>query len=732
MINRYPGKCYECGARVAEGRGSVVKVDGRWTTFCARHGAGGSAPPPDTRRCLEADGTVRTPYEPDSLPVLRGAPGAKWDADAKVWRWSVDDADLARTLECAAQLRLDVAPELSDRLAAGNDVTAAADDRIAAVEARAGIALYPYQRDGVRWLAQQTRALLGDDMGLGKTIQTLCALPAADEARALVVAPASLLHNWAAECRRWRPDLTATVLRGRGACRPPAAGEVVIVSYESAPKAVTDPPQLVGRGSWTRPELRAAAGYEGVALIVDEAHRVKNRKAQRSSAVAALAKGCARAWFLTGTPLVKSPFDLWGVLSALGSAQTVFGSWSGFLRCFGGAKDRWGGYSFAGPNASVPERLRRVMVRRTKAEVLPDLPAKTRRTLTVPLGTAKELRAELAATLETWSDVLEAGTLPPFEAMSRVRALLSAARVEATLELVEEYEAQSEPLIVFSAYRAAVDTLAEREGWASITGDTPAECRQEIVDAFQAGELRGVALTIAAGGVGLTLTRASNVLFVDRAWNPADNIQAEDRAHRIGQRSAVTVTILESEHLLDRRVGELLEAKVRLIEGAIEGRTEVSAETAAKYAADAQARAEAAANEARRLREIAAEDESAAALAEAEALANLLDRETKRAAGAARPTPAPKEVPTSAYPAIVAALRRLQGQCDGAQDRDGAGFAKSDVALGWRLAATLEVTDDPRVYAVAERLLSRYRWTQLDGGPGVWDSDDEPAAEAAQ
>lgn len=670
MINRYPGTCETCRTRVPAEAGTVTKLRGAWTTYCAAHSP--AARPTITERTLSAAGEVRTPYDPEALPLLRGAPGARWDGDDQVWRWSVTDADLTRTIECARALRLDVAPELLARAAAGSPRAAAAVDR-----ARAA-GLYPYQLDGVRWLVDHDRALLADDMGLGKTAQTLLALPG--DTGALVVAPASLLRVWEAECRRWRPDLTPCIVRGRGSARTPNPSELVICSYESLPTAA-----VIG-------------SISAVTLVIDECHRAKGRDTARAKALRALGLRAQRVWGITGTPLLGRPFDLWGVLTSLGTAEAVFGKMSAFFRLFSATKNRWGGWEFGAIDPSVPERLRRVMIRRTKAEALPNLPAKTRRY--IPCDAGRDLPESVA-------EYLDAGVLPPFEMLAAARAATAKARIPAALDLIGDYEDAGTPLLVFSAHRAPIDALADREGWAVITGDTPIDTRADIVARFQAGALRGVGLTIQAGGVGLTLTYASHVLFVDRDWTPAINAQAEDRVHRIGQKNAVDIAIMQSTHALDRRVAEIIEAKIALIDAAIESCTTLSEshvdDVAARAEARARAIAEAAEAQARQARD-----------AEGERLAGLLARETERAAQARRATPPISVCSADQRDAILDAVDTLRAVCDGAKTRDEAGFAAGDVALRHSLGAWLRgAPDNSPVWCVAERMLSRYRHTQL-------------------
>ena len=157
-----------------------------------------------------------------------------------------------------------------------------------------------------------------------------------------------------------------------------------------------------------------------------------------------------------------------------------------------------------------------------------------------------------------------------FEGMSHMRELLSKAKIPALINLVEDFEEQNEPLIVFSWHRGPIDTLAQREGWATITGDTPSGQRQQIEEDFQNGRYKGIALTISAGGIALTLTHASQVVFVDRAFTPGLNEQAEDRALRIGQTRGVVITNLVADHFLDRRLDEIVTQKKLLIQASVE------------------------------------------------------------------------------------------------------------------------------------------------------------------
>jgi SWI/SNF-related matrix-associated actin-dependent regulator 1 of chromatin subfamily A len=216
------------------------------------------------------------------------------------------------------------------------------------------------------------------------------------------------------------------------------------------------------------------------------------------------------------------------------------------------------------------------MIRRRKEDVLDQLPEVRTRDL-VCRAVPGQLRLKLERAWEGWAgmgDTPEAtmpSSLPPFEEFSEVRALLAEARIPDMLSLVEQHEETSTPLVVFSAHRAPIEALRGRDGWEVIMGGQSSVATQGVVRRFQEGDLRGVGLTIRAGGYGHTLTRASDVLFVDQSWVPGENRQALDRVRRIGQEaSRILVTRLVSDHPLDRHVMALLDEKQAVIDQAVE------------------------------------------------------------------------------------------------------------------------------------------------------------------
>jgi SWI/SNF-related matrix-associated actin-dependent regulator of chromatin subfamily A-like protein 1 len=417
------------------------------------------------------------------------------------------------------------------------------------------LAIYPYQEAGVAWLTEHRSGLLADEMGTGKTVMTLTALPAGSAC--LVVCPAVAMGSWMAEIRKWRPDLQPVRLSKQSFAipKPPFVG---LVSYDSLPF-----------------DARPAAG---LTLVADEAHYLKSTSAQRTQNFRLLAgrtlQATGRVWLLTGTPVLNRPPELWAILHAAGLAYRAFGSWERFVELFhgrpNGPKGKWGTkWGSAAPE--VRGLLKSVMLRRTRAEVLPDLPEKTYGVLSADVSKTilKQLDKleSLIGSSERLLEKLEEDVT--FEKISEIFEKLSTAKIPSLLEHVERYEESETPLVVFSAHRRPVEALKSRPGWTTILGDDSADARASKVAGFQSGKYRGIAGTIQALGTSVTLTRACNVLFVSRRWTPAENQQAEDRCARIGQRSAVLVYDLVSSHPLDGRIAKILGAKTSLIDSVL-------------------------------------------------------------------------------------------------------------------------------------------------------------------
>ncbi len=426
--------------------------------------------------------------------------------------------------------------------------------------------LKPFQRAGVSYLLARRRAFLADEQGLGKTIEALAALEAAGAYPAVVVCPASLKLNWLRELQRWLPTRSVSALAGNRCAADATVADVTVLNYDIVAARLD--------------ELCALSAQ---ALVLDESHYCKNAAAKRTQAVGRLAATVPRDGLvlaLSGTPVTNRPAELISQLRILGRLED-FGSGARF------------GQRFRGPDAHL--RLHwhlraRCFVRRLKADVLPQLPAKTRAIVPVELDNEAEYRLaerDLVAWLRSQPldlrelDAKVAAALRA-ERLVRCNALkLLAARgkLHGALAWIHDFCSGGEPLVVFAAHREIQRALLARFPDAlHILGDDSALARDAALRAFQkpedAGANKLIVCSIDVAGHGLTLTRSSNVAFLELAWTPAKHEQAEDRCHRIGQQDAVNAYYLLAADTIDETISALLERKRAIIGAVTDGREE--------------------------------------------------------------------------------------------------------------------------------------------------------------
>ncbi len=432
--------------------------------------------------------------------------------------------------------------------------------------------LFPHQVEGVAFLLGRRRAILADDMGLGKTRQAIVALREAEpEGPYLVVCPASVKRNWEREIRLALPDARVHVV---GPDPVPAPGTVgwVVANYDLL-----------------RRNIDALLAHAWAGLVFDEAHYVKNHDSQRSRLGRKLVERAGEAviYALTGTPLTNRPRDLFPLLQLV--RHPMSRSFLSFAKRYCAAyRNDWGWVTDGASNLEeLRTQLHGVMVRRTKDEVL-DLPPKVRTWLEVdvPEGTARrEMRAVLRRLIRNDAGAESEprfgmdGRMALLAELTKARFRIAGAKTERTIEFVEGAVAQGEKVLVFSCFDEPVRRVLEHFGDAavSITGATPSGKRQGIVDRFQGDDaVRVLVANIQAGGVGLNLTAARQVVFNDLDWVPASHWQAEDRAYRIGQTGTVNVTYMLARGTVDEFVARALSVKASLVDAVVEGKGEAA------------------------------------------------------------------------------------------------------------------------------------------------------------
>ena len=431
--------------------------------------------------------------------------------------------------------------------------------------------LRSYQRAGLAWLLELCRLGLGgclaDDMGLGKTLQVL-ALHAARGGPTLVVCPTSVMANWVAEAARFVPD--AQVMRYHGADRAlgsPSAGDLVVTTYG----VVRSDAALLGAVGWD-------------IVVADEAQHIKNPRSRTAKAMGEL--GGRSRIALTGTPVENRLSDLWSIMEW--AVPGLLGPYEQFRHRLAVPIER-----DDDPNAAARLRtlLAPFLLRRRKSDpgIAPELPPKIERDHGVAL-TAEQASLYMAMTDEVMAEIRAA------EGISRrglVLKLLTglkqianhpahfldetgplegrSGKLAALDELIDAARGGGEASLVFTQYvamaRLLVQHLEDRGIPAEVLhGGLAVAARQDLVERFQDGRLGVLVLSLRAGGTGLNLTAATQVVHYDRWWNPAVEDQATDRAYRIGQTAPVTVHRLVSRGTVEERVAHLLADKRLLAE----------------------------------------------------------------------------------------------------------------------------------------------------------------------
>ncbi|HEY7497539.1 MAG TPA: DEAD/DEAH box helicase [Vicinamibacterales bacterium] len=430
--------------------------------------------------------------------------------------------------------------------------------------------LFPHQIEGVAFLLGRRRAILADDMGLGKTRQAIVSLrhrtPGGPR---LVVCPASVKRNWAREITVVTPDESILVIEG--ATRISPAAEWIVINYDVLGRHLDD----LLRIPWT-------------ALVFDEAHYLKNHTSARSKASRQLTTAAAAATptlpvqLLTGTPLTSRPRDLFVLLQL--AAHPLGRSFLSFAKRYCAAEKGEYGWKTGGASnvEELTVQLHGVMLRRSKDDVLA-LPPKLRTWLPVEVPSGTGARAvkkvfELLAGKDTRPvpsrdvELRRRGKLLAF--LVEARQALAFAKATASIDFVKGAIDQGEKVIVFSCFEDPVQKLAKELGDAAVvvTGKTPASMRQPLVDRFQNDpDVRVFVANIIAGGTGLNLTAATQVVFNDLDWVPTNHWQAEDRAYRIGQTRTVNVTYFVARDTIDDFVQAVLETKAALVNAIVEG-----------------------------------------------------------------------------------------------------------------------------------------------------------------
>jgi SNF2 family DNA or RNA helicase len=614
----------------------------------------------------------------------------RWNPEKRVW-WT-DDANKAAKLsewaDITCQAELDVIRKKNFQATVASK--AVTTDRV--IPAPEGLKYYPFQAAGIAYAMDRKNTLFGDDMGLGKTIQAIGVINCDDTIKkVLVICPATLKNNWYREMSKWFTRKMRIGIGDSKICPLPEDGfNVCIINYDVITKH-----KKLKEEKWDL-------------LIADECHKLKNPKTIRGKFIYGAPRNnetgaeaipplqAKRILFLTGTPIVNRPSELFPIISYL-DPETWGNKWRYFMSRYCNLNQTRWGCDIKGAN---PDRLpelqdtlrRTIMVRRLKGDVLTELPAKTRQIIEIEPtpemeqyilaendcmeskeSTYNELKAKVELAKAGSEDAyrnavkeLQSAMQVSFEEMARLRHETALAKAPAVIEDVQEALESVEKVVIFAHHKDVISKIAAAfPGQAvTLTGDTSMENRQAAIDSFQIDPVIKVFVgSITAAGVGITLTAASTVIFAEFDWVPGNVTQAEDRCHRIGQKDAVNVRHIVLNGSLDSKLAKTLVEKQEIIELALDKEVEQVPITPGPQAATSR---------------------TSRQKIEQEALSIGADQ----------------------IEAIHEGLRVLSSMCDGARSLDGSGFNKIDAHIGKSLAAAFSLS--ARQACLGKKILLKY------------------------
>jgi SWI/SNF-related matrix-associated actin-dependent regulator 1 of chromatin subfamily A len=575
---------------------------------------------------------ISFPYDQGRNEKLKQLiPAAKRNRDTGMWQCpaTADNADLLRRMLG----KFAWTDEALNMRSAAKEVE---EQRVEASKAESAelhipgfqVEPFPFQKAGILYALDRKRVIIGDEMGLGKTIQGLATIYAAEAFPAVVITPASLKYNWGErEIPRCMPDRNVVIADKD---TPPLLlrmADVIVTNYE----------QLVGfrtfvtsegkktRTSWkdeTKKEVVLSPLAERLlelklkAIVCDEAHYLKEGDAARTKAAREIRKGTEYRLLLTGTPMMNKPSEFASLLQFIDRLDEFGGWWSFMTKYCGMTKGRYGLEAKGATNSlDLNRRLRAsCYVRRQKKDVLKELPPKTRGSYQVEIDNwaeykkaedelvewvkeqvrkNKEFLASIAhLSKEEQEDAIrirqeeKAAAAERGERMVRFQALkiiTSRGKLKAACEWINNFLESGEKLVIFATHKEIIEALlAKYPNAVRIISEDSDRERQKNVGLFQTDKnikiiicAMGTSATNSPGGIGHTLTAASNVLFLELGWNPALHDQCEDRCHRIGQQDNVTAHYLLGRNTIELDIAELIEGKRAVCKQVVDGIEEV-------------------------------------------------------------------------------------------------------------------------------------------------------------
>ena len=414
-----------------------------------------------------------------------------------------------------------------------------------------------HQKEAIQKLCENKKFILADDMGLGKTTSTIIAALETGAKKILIICPASLKINWQREIENYS-DRPTSIIEGKKW----EDADFVIINYDII-KNFHDEKNK-------KDSIILNSKFDLV--IIDEAHYIQNKQAQRTKLINDMVKNVDRLWLLTGTPITSRPINYFNILNLIDSPVAL--NWMAYVKryCNGyqfkaGKRKVWN-VSGASNLEELRDRTAPLVLRRLKENVL-DLPDKIITPVYLRLK-SKEYESLMGDYYDWYDKGGESDSMTlQFTKLTQVRQCIANEKTSSTIELCENIIEQGKKVIVFTNFTRSLETILEHFGKKAVRldGSMSQKDRQESVDKFQNDENVMVFVgNIKAAGTGLTLTAGEAVVMNDLSFLPSDHSQAEDRAYRIGQKNNVLVYYPLYENTIEGIVYDILRKKKDIIE----------------------------------------------------------------------------------------------------------------------------------------------------------------------
>lgn len=519
-------------------------------------------------------------FHPMLLKCVKRIPSAEWNMDGKFWKVGTEDYNYLKVMaDWAVKNRYCTSVKAYKEEQPVQDYTLPPMPQL---KVGHGMKMepYQYQKEGIAYALMAKRCFFGDEPGLGKTMQAIGAVSIAKAFPCIVICPSGLKMNWQREFMKFA-GIQAVILDDKNRQTWQSFWEmkrndgepmckVFITNYESLRKFFVLSVKESSRFSLKNIKFDSRIDLFR-SVIIDESHKCKSSKTQQSKFVEGICKGKEYIFELTGTPVVNNNTDLIQQLKIMERLED-FGGYKYFMERY------CGGVSKSSNAKELNWKLRKVcFFRRLKKDVLTQLPEKTRMYITVDITNMDEYRVAERNLIEYLRSYKKADDEKIQKAlrgqvmvqMSILKQVAAKGKIKAASELISDTIEGGSKLIVFGFLKEVIARLKDEFPDAvTVTGSDNDKQKQYSVDAFQNDEKTMlILLNYKSGGTGLTLTAASDVLFVEFPWTYADCCQAEDRAHRNGQKNAVLCRYLLGKNTIDEYMYNIIQAKKEISNG---------------------------------------------------------------------------------------------------------------------------------------------------------------------